>query len=804
MNLINFKLIWRNLVKNAGITTINVIGLSVSFAVSTLIILFLQFEYSFDQSNPTSKDCYRLLTTFKYPNSPETQTAMASSMMGPHLSLVSPDVESYLRLVNENENFLCRANGREATIGKNIQVDSTFFDFFNFPLLHGDKKTVFNKLENILITRPLSEKLFGTENPVGNTLEYTYSLNPEKDTTIQYIIAAVFDALPANSHLQFESLMPLNPRQFDAIDENNRWHSITTTTYLQLRNSTKPSAEVAALFPSYLDGKMQGHDMIGLDLQAFNQIHLDSKNIQYDYDNYQKSDRSYLKVFGLIALFILLISSINFANLSTVLAMRRVREVGVRKSLGANKSDLLKQFLGEAILMSIIGGGLALLWVFFLYQPFLNLLGRQIEFNFSPTMMITYASAIILLGIFAGIFPAVQAAKSSAVEAFSKLGTSVSVKRPFIQRLVVLQFIMSAMLIIGSLICYHQLDYLQNKDLGFEYDQMIELYLGDNNWQKSTAFKKELSQIAGVTGVTGSQGSLGEIQGQRGLAVRNETTKEIENFPMTINIVDPNFFELYEMQFLEGQAPTAEGAATGQEFVVNESFVKRVGWKENPLNKEIIMWEAGGNIAGRVVGVIKDIHHNTLHNPIEAICFRASNEFPLISLKVNPSNVNQVLSQVEIIWNQHIKDRPFDYRFVDAHLAELYASENRLGQILLLATILSILIACLGLLALSAFIIQQRAKEIGIRKVLGASTVGLIGLLSKDFLKLVLIAFLIATPFAWYIMDTWLNNFAYRIDIQWWSFALAGIASLTIAFLTVGSQSLKAALGNPVDSIKND
>jgi len=261
---------------------------------------------------------------------------------------------------------------------------------------------------------------------------------------------------------------------------------------------------------------------------------------------------------------------------------------------------------------------------------------------------------------------------------------------------------------------------------------------------------------------------------------------------------------LYKMKFVEGKAPSPLEAASGREFVVNESFIKRVGWKENPVNKEIFLWENGSTIDGRVVGVIKDIHHNTLHNPIEAICFRLSDEFPLISLNVNPSNVSQVLSQVEVVWNQHIKNRPFEYRFVDAHLIELYASENRLGQILLLATILSILIACLGLLALSAFIIQQRTKEIGVRKVLGASTVGLIGLLSKDFLKLVLLAFLIATPFAWYVMDTWLNNFAYRIDIQWWIFAIAGIASLTIAFITVGSQSLKAALGNPVDSIKTE
>ncbi len=804
MNLTNFKLIWRNLLKNAGISSINIFGLSVSLAISTLIVLFLQFEYSFDQSNPAQKDMYRLNTTFKYPNSPESKTAMASIPMGPYLKQKSPDIENYLRVITDNENFICRANGREKVIARNLQVDATFFSFFNYKLLYGNPKDVFSKLENILLTRSVSEELFGKENPVGNTLEYTFALNAGKDTTIQYIVSAVFDDIPTNSHLQFESLVPLDDRQLMQADVNNRWHSITTNTYLQLRSSAHNVAKVEAQLPSFLKDEMPAYDMVGLSLQPFCSIHLDSGELAYDFNNFQKSNRSYLQILGLIALFILLISSINFANLSTVLAMRRVQEVGVRKSLGATNSSVLFQFLGESIFMSVIGGSLALLWVMLLRTPFLSILGKEIDLVLSPMMVGIYFIAILLLGLLAGVFPAIQAARYSAVEAFKRLGTAVSIKRPFIQRLVVLQFMLSGMLIIGSIICYQQLDYLQHKELGFQYNQVVELQLGYSNLTRSSVIKKELAAIPEINQITGSDASLGTIQGQQGVMVRNEKTLEMENYPMTINQVNHNFFDLYEMKFAQGQSPTIEGEANGQEFVVNESFVKRVGWKENPIGKEIVRFTNAGSVTGRVVGVIKDIHHNTLHHKINAICFQTSTAANILSLKINPTNIEKALPQIESIWNKHIKDRPFDYKFMDAHFATLYDSENRLGKILLIATFLSILFACLGLLALSTFIIQQRTKEIGIRKVLGASAFGIIGLLSKDFLKLVFIAIVVVTPFAWYVMNNWLDDFAYRIQIEWWIFALAGIASIVIAFITVSSQSLKAALSNPVESLKNE
>ena len=804
MNFTNWKLIWRNLLKNPKTTSINILGLSISLAVCTLIVLFLRFEFSFDQFGSSQKDTYRLLTTFKYPNSPETTTSMSSSKMGPFLSRESEYINSYLRVYSDNENFLCQANGREIAIEKNLQVDSTFFSYFDFPLLHGDKTTVFDRLENILLTRPISESLFGKENPVGRTLAYSYALDANKDTTIQYIIAAVFDDLPNNSHLQFESITPLDNRQFNQRNINSLWHGVFANTYFKLRSDSENAKEVASKFPELLKKEMPNSEMVGVSLQAFEDIHLGSQEIAYDHNNYQKSDRSYLQILALVAIFILLISTINFANLSTVLAMRRVREVGVRKSLGASDANVFWQFMGEAMLLSFIGGFLALFWVEIFRESFLQMLGRDINLSFTPSIAIAYVSIVFLVGILSGLFPSFQAANYSPVQAFQRIGTAISVKRPFIKRLVVVQFVLSCMLIIGSIVCYKQLSFLQNKELGFEYVQILELDLGTENWSRSQALRKTITAIPGVIEISGSNVSLGTIDTQNGVLVRNEDTQKWENYPMSINRANHNYFDLYEMKFIEGSSPTTEGATNEKEFVVNESFVKKVGWKDNPIGKEV--WRSGTaeTSIGRVVGVIQDIHHNSLRSEIEPICFQASNFSPILSVKIHPQNFQTLLPHLQKAWGEHIIDRPLNYKFKDEQLAQLYAAEQRLGKILLWSTILSIVIACLGLFALSAFIIQQRTKEIGIRKVLGASTASLINMLSKDFIKLVLIALIIASPIAYYFTEQWLQDFAYRINIGWWVFVLTAFVAVIITFVTVSFQSVRAALANPVKSLRNE
>ncbi len=603
---------------------------------------------------------------------------------------------------------------------------------------------------------------------------------------------------------QFDALRPLDTRQYDYYDEGNRWHIVVANTYFRLHPSVKQAAGLEDSFPAVLQKEMPNSDMVALSLQPFSAIHLASSHLASDPNNYRMSNEKYLNVLGLVGLFILLISSINFANLSTVLAMKRGQEVGVRKSLGASGGDVFAQFMGEAMLMAVLAGGLALLWTELLGKPFFELLGRELAHSYPPVILAGFGGLVLFLGLSAGIYPAMQAARHSALQAFQGAKTAVSVKRPFVKRLVVVQFVLSGILIIGSLVCFQQLRFLKNKDLGFKYAQVIELNLGPNNWMRSPAMKKELAAIPGVAAVSSSDNSLGNIGGQNGLLVRNTETKAWENHPMSIIRADYNYFDLYEMQLVAGRTPTPEAAKNELEFVVNEAFVKKMGWKDDPIGKEIMRAAVQVETPGRIVGVIKDIHHNDLRHAIEPICIQASEVSSILSLKVETANLPAVLEKVQAVWSGHIKDRSFQYRFMDERFAQLYDTENRLGKALLLATVLSIFIACLGLLALSAFIISQRTKEIGVRKVLGASVGSVVGLLSKDFLILVVIAFAIASPPAYFFMDKWLQDFAYRIDIQWTVFALAGVVAVAVAFLTVSFQSIKAAVANPVKSLRSE
>lgn len=806
MNSIFFKTAYRNIRKNAGFSAINIFGLSLSLAVGLLIAFFLQQEYGFDKGNSRNDQMYRLLTTFKYPNSPESTYALSSAMMGPYLYRQCGEMEQYLRVVTGMQEFLCKSDRREVVVGKSLEVDSSFFSFFNFPLLRGEPSQVFSHPENIVLTKNIATTLFGEQDPIGRTLEHSYTLPTGVDTTVFFVVSGVLQNLPFNSHLQFDALTLLNEGNFAYWNKDALWHGVVANTYFKLYSGETDFHKLEQSFPEMLQKEMPNSHMINLSLQPFKEIHLGSMHLAGDENNQFKSDRKYLGILVLIGVFILSIGSINFANLSTVLAMKRGLEVGVHKSLGASGANVLKQFLGEAVLMSVCAGCLSLLWVELLRNPFGAMLGRQTGLPVPLELVAGFICFTLLLGLCSGLYPALQAKKFSALQAFQKQTTALSVKKPFIQGLVVLQFALSGMLIMGSLVSYRQLQFIKNKDLGFRYDQVLEMDLGAGNWMHSVEMKKELSAIPGVLAVCGSDNSIGTINAQNGVLVRNVDTRSWENHPMSIIRADPEYFSLFEVQFVAGRAPTQEGAVNEKEYVVNESFVKKMGWQQNAVGQEIMRagYYNDDRAAGRIVGVIKDIHHNTLRHAIEPICIQASQFTPIVSVKIEISNTQKFLDAAAKIWPLHIKDRPLKYEFKDEHFARIYDAENRLGRALLLGTLLSIAISSLGLLALSSIVTGQRTKEIGIRKVLGASTEGIVGMLSKDFLKLVSLAILIAAPLAYVSMNKWLQDFAYRIHIGWWVIALTGVIMVAVAFLTISFQAVKAALANPVKSLRNE
>jgi len=801
MNRLSLKTAVKSIAKYPGVSLINWAGLALGLAVCGFIALFVQHEYRFDRFHPNADRIFRLNTTFKYPNSPERPTAMASVMMGPFLQRESGAVEDYLRIVSGSEDFLVRANNKQTAIKKSLLADPGFFSFFNFPLRYGNPEAALKEPGGIVISRAVSEQLFGQEHPIGKIIDFSYTIVPGRDTTERYPVTGVFETLPLHSHLQFDAVFPLDEKAYQW-DVNNRWHSIVTNTYLRLRPGQ--TADNAAAFEKLLPKEMPNSQMIGLNLQPIADVHLGSMKLEYDLNNFQRSDRKYVYVLSLVALFILLIGSINFTNLYSVLANRRMKEVAVRKSIGASRGDVIRQFLNESFLLASLAGVAAIGAIGLLKTPFQELMGRALDMETSPIFIAGMLGLSALAGLAGGLIPALRLSNFSAARAFQQNATASSTKQPFISSLVVLQFSLSIVLIIGMVVCYEQLGFMRSKDLGYQTSQIVKMDLGPGNLLKYPTLKDDLVKIPGVEAVSGSSDELGDIQSMMGLLVKNAETRAWENFPMNIIFADRNFFELHEMAFVYGGAPSLEGSETGREYVVNEAFLKKMGWKDNPVGQGIMRAGLPESEVGKVVGVVKDFHQSSLRTAIEPICIQASQVNQILEVKLAVANLSEILPKLGTVWSQHVVDRPFDYEFLDDHFAALYAAEEQLGRSLLVATLLAIAIACLGLLGLSAFIIQQRTKEVGIRKVLGATVAGITGLLAKDFLKLVGLAILFASPVAYWLMNQWLADFAYRIEMQWWMFAVAGAGAMAIAFVTVSFLSVKAALANPVESLRSE
>jgi len=806
MNTLSLKTAVKNITRYPGVSFINWAGLSLGLAVCGFIGLFVQHEYRFDRFHAQADQICRLNTTFKYPNSPERPTAMASIMMGPFLQRESGAVEDYVRVLGDEESFLVHTQTKKVAIQKSIRADANFFSFFSFPLRYGEPESALQAPGSIVISQNLSEQLFGSDNPVGKTIEYTYPLEPGRDTTEHFSVGAVFEALPLYAHLQFDAVFPLDARPYEQWDVNNRWHSIVTNTYLRLRaGRTLDLPQTAAAFEKLLPKEMPSANMIGLDLQALADIHLGSMKLEYDLNNFQRSDRKYVYVLSMVALFILLIGSINFTNLYSVLAGRRMKEVAVRKSIGASRGDIIRQFLTESLLLTSLAALAAIGTVWLLEQPFYELMGRQMNLEINLGFVGSIFGLATLAGLAGGLSPALRMSRFSAARAFQQNNTATSAKQPFVRSLVVLQFSLSIALIIGMVVCYRQLWFMRHKDLGYQTSQIVKIDIGSGNILQYGTFREALLKIPGVSDVTGSSAELGDIQSMMGLMVQQAETRAWENFPMNILFADRNFFELHGMHFVQGGAPSPEGTATGREYVVNESFLKKTGWTGgDPIGSGIMLASLPESEVGRIVGVVKDFHQSSLRTAIEPICIQASSANQILSVKLGVANLSETLERISAVWSQHFVDLPFEYEFLDDHFAALYAAEEQLGNSLLIATLLAIMIACMGLLGLSAFIIQQRTKEIGIRKVLGATVAGITALLAKDFLKLVIISILLASPPAYWLMSQWLDGFAYRIEIQWWMFALAGLGAVVIAFLTISFQSIRAALADPVKSLRNE
>lgn len=798
-----FKTAWRNLWKNKAYSAINIVGLSIGMAVCILILLFVFYERNFDRQH--TKNIYRLDEVQKFPGMVAPQkVALSMFPMAPTLKQEFPQVKQFTRVNNYGKPPLFY-NDKKVTLKNLYWVDSTFFEVFDFRLLEGNKGLVLQKPNSMVLTASAAVKLFGKENPIGKTVTIKGG-----DTT-SFTVTGLMADVPGNSHLQFEGLLSFNTRPTARMMGN--WGGNWLITYLELA----PGTDVAAMekqFPAYLKRHMSdpGYTFYELFLQPLQEVHAGSTDITHDYLNYQKFDGTYTRLFFIIALIVLVIACINFMNLSTARSAGRAKEVGVRKSIGAHRWQLSLQFIGESVLLCFMALILALGLVKLALPWVADLSKRELDLSVftNGRLLLSALTGTLVVGILAGLYPAAYLSSFQAVKVLKGTMQSGRGRSLFRNVLVVGQFASAIFLIIGTLFAVRQLTFMQKRDPGFNKDQVLTVSLNFNTNPKFDLLKKALLAHSQITGVTASGQRLGNNLHQTGIVFHpgNGPAREMATSQV---IVDPDYLSVYKIPLVAGRNFSPDyGTDNAKAYIINESLAKEL-LKDNPkASVETLVGKqfgfGGMDSTGSIVGVAKDFNFNSLHHKIETLVIFNQKDwgFSEVSIRVNGGKAQQAIDHLQRTWAKINPGQDLEYKFLDEHFEELYRADSQVSEIVGILAGLAIVISCLGLFGLASYAAEKRIKEIGIRKVLGASVQNIVQLLSGNFLKLVLIANLIAWPAAWLVINKWLQDFAYRIPISWWVFGAAGLAALLIALLTVSFQAIKAAITNPVKSLRSE
>lgn len=791
----------RNLRKNKLFSALNILGLSIGMAVCILILLFVNYERDFDAIH--TKNIYRLNEVQKWEGMVAPQNvALSMFPMGPTLKEEFPEILNYVRVRPSGE-MKFRINESTFTLSESIWADSSFFEIFDFKLLEGDPATALAKPRSLVLTESGATQLFGTESAMGKVLEVA-----EEDSAY-FTVTGILADIPANSHINFEGIASFSTFVSERNMEN--WGGNWLTTYLELVDGTDIEA-LEAKFPAYLLGHMPEERAKGYELflQSLDQVHAGSTDITHDYLNYQKFDGAYTRIFFYIALIVLCIAGINFVNLSSAKSISRAMEIGVRKASGASKSQLNFQFISESILISVIAMVLAVLIVF-LTLPFLNEFSqRKLEFPLltDPVFLGSIVLGAVGVGVVSGIYPAVYLSSFQPVKVLKGSAESGRRKSGFRNVLVVVQFSCAIFLIISTFFATRQVKFMQERDLGFSHEQVVTIPIGRYSDRYGVLKDKMLANTL-VQNVTASGQRLGNNLHQTSVTYHGDGPAR--NLATSQVVVDDDFLDVYQIELIEGRNFEDTEADYGRAYIVNESLAHELlneEGGEKPLASLIgrQFGFSGMDSAARIVGVVRDFNFNSLHHKIETLTLFNQKDwgYDEVSVKISGERVSEAIAHLESVWNEVVPEREFEYEFLDDHFTELYRADRTVSAIVGMLTGLSILVSCLGLFGLATFTTEQRVKEIGIRKVLGASVGGVVAILSRDFVKLVLVAILIAVPLSWYVVDSWIQDFAYRIDIDWWVFVLSGLIAVLVALATVSSQAIKAALMNPVKSLKSE
>jgi len=826
------KSAFRNIIRNKFYSILNILGLSIGVIAAIFILLFNNSELSYDKHHEKHKRIHRLESDFTI-NNKHDLFAVTSAPLGPAFKIEFPEVEEFVRFAG-GDGTLIKYGDKEFYEDDFYYTDSTIFDVFTHEFVYGNPEKALTEPNTCVLTETMAKKYFENENPIGKVIADADDVN--------FKVTGVIKDLPESSHLKFRGVFSINTlvekfgrERMNSLEPNAFWN-VNFYTYILL-NENSNIESIYEKFPGFYEKYMKSlGDQINASFEFMStplaDIHLTS-TLRGDLPT---GNKSYVYIFTVIAIFILLIASINYMNMATARSSNRAKEVGIRKVLGADRFQLIRQFLTESVILALIALIIAIASVYLLLPDFNQIAGKNLVFGFSQTPMIIFWIFIIslIIGFLSGSYPAFYLSSFIPVKVLKgKINTGA--KSGWLRRiLVVFQFVISIAMIIGTIVVSNQLNYMRTKDLGFDKENILVVGIQDTTLRKKIpTFREELLQnpnIINATTSTGYPGAMGGIIVMRvekleKISENTELTDTLQNtqnpdsttfhtgsrmveYALNFAMIDYDYIDSYKMEIVKGRNFNKEmGTDLDEGVIINEIAAKELGWGDDAIGKKIdfgIDLDGSANRNTKVIGVVKDFNYNSLHNKIDPMLFFLS-ERPrfFLSIRIDDKNRKEALEFIEEKWYEFGAINPFDYDFVDQTLDEMYEAEDNIGRIFRIASVLSIFIALLGLLGLSSFIAEQRSKEIGIRKVLGASVGSILLKLFKEFIILIAVGFVIAAPLAWWGLNDWLStSFIYNVEIGWLTFVIAAFLAFIIGLATISFHIVKAATANPVDAIK--
>ena len=788
------KTSFRNITRDKGYSLINVLGLTIGITSSILLLLYVLNELSYDKYHSNSEDIYRVITNITEVDN-EFTWVVAQVPFGPTVRDKYPEVEEYVRFMSLGRTLFKKGEMKyyEEEI---YAADSAVFDIFSYDFIAGNPMTALHDPNSIVLTKDLAIKYFGRTNVLGESMETENEI---------YKITGVIENVPKNSHFTFDGLISVN--SLNEQRQTGSWGNFGVYTYLytpNLKDASNFEAKLAGIYDEYCAPIFKQYRVnFVYRLQKITDIHLHSRS---EGDANTNGDIKYVYIFSAVGIFMLIIASINYMNLATARSSRRSREVGIRKVLGSHRIQLISQFISESLLLSIFAFILSLLLVIAILPFFNDLLEKEITLSVlnNPILLSGLFGIIVFVGILGGSYPAFYLSSFNPVIV---LKSKISLKggNAFLRKgLVILQFSISIIMIVCTWLVYDQLQFMSQKDLGFDKEHILRIGMpSDAVRQKYSVLRAKLLEAPEVINVSTATTSPGYGVGKNLIDVEDQHGEMVER-GVDLYGVDYDYISTLGMTIIEGRDFSRDIISdSSMAVIVTEAMIKRMGW-ESALGRKFSFNIEEESEPLRVIGIVKDYHHAALYDIIEPLLFYLSVNNRILHVKIDARDIKASMAKVKSIWAEVHPDQPFDYNFLDQEFEEQYRNDEKRGQIFTIFAILTMVIACLGLLGLASYTAEQRTKEISIRKVVGANVQSLVYLVSKEFIILVVVSIAIGLPIAYYFIDRWLQNFAYAMDIDWLTFVFASLIVLIITFTTVSFHTIKAALANPVNALKEE